>query len=46
MENHGGMISTGKNSPIHPPEFSSNPTSSHTVAKQEELVKEMMYFAL
>jgi hypothetical protein len=30
----------------HPPEPSGNPTSSHLLAKQEELVKEMMNFAL
>jgi hypothetical protein len=40
MENHGGMTSTG-NVLIRPPELSGNPTSSHLVAKQEELAKEM-----
>jgi hypothetical protein len=34
MENHSGMISTGKLL-IRPPELSSNPTRSHLVAKQE-----------
>jgi hypothetical protein len=29
-----------------PPELSGNSTSSHLLAKQEELVKEMMTFAL
>jgi hypothetical protein len=37
MENHGEMIST---------DLSGNPTSSHLVAKEEELVKEMMNVAL
>jgi hypothetical protein len=32
--------------PIHPPELSGNPTSDHLVAKQEELMKEIMHFAL
>jgi hypothetical protein len=45
MENHSGMILTGENS-IHPPELSGNPTNSHLVAKQEELEKKMMNFAL
>jgi hypothetical protein len=31
---------------IHPPELSDNPTSSHLVAKQEELAKEMMNLTL
>jgi hypothetical protein len=31
---------------IHPPELSGNPTSSHLVAKQEELAKEIMNLAL
>jgi hypothetical protein len=43
-ENHGGIISMGKL--IHPPELSGNPTSSHLVAKQEELAKEIMNLAL
>jgi hypothetical protein len=37
MENHGGMISTAKTLLIHTPELSDNHTSSHPVAKQEEL---------
>jgi hypothetical protein len=36
MKNHGGMISTGE-VVIRPSELSSNPTSSHIVAKEEEL---------
>jgi hypothetical protein len=39
MESHGGMISAGVNSLIRPPEVSSKPTSSHLVAKQDELAK-------
>jgi hypothetical protein len=31
---------------IRQPELSCNPTSSHLVAKQEELAKEIMNFAL
>jgi hypothetical protein len=31
---------------INPSEFSGSPTSSHLVAKQEELTKEMINFAL
>jgi hypothetical protein len=31
---------------IHPPELSGNPTSSHLVAKQEILAKEMMDLGL
>jgi hypothetical protein len=38
MENHGGKISIEKLL-IRLPEFSGDPTSSHLVAKQEELVK-------
>jgi hypothetical protein len=45
MEIHAGMISVGKLL-ICPPELSGNPTSSYLVAKQEELVKEMMSLAL
>jgi hypothetical protein len=41
MENHGGIILTGKLL-IRPPELSDIPTSSHFVARQEELAKEMM----
>jgi hypothetical protein len=29
METYGGMILTGKNLLIHPPELSDNPTYSH-----------------
>jgi hypothetical protein len=35
-----------ENITIDPPELSGNSTSSHLLAKQEELVKEMMTFAL
>jgi hypothetical protein len=31
---------------IHPPELSDNPTSSHLVAKQEELAKKINNFTL
>jgi hypothetical protein len=36
MENHGGMMSTGKL--IRPPELSRNPTSSHRAAKQNKMI--------
>jgi hypothetical protein len=45
MENHGGMILAGENI-ICLPELCGNPASSHLVAKQEELVKEVMNLAL
>jgi hypothetical protein len=45
MENHGGMILTGKLLTCLP-QLSVNPASSHLVAKQEELAKEMMNLAL
>jgi hypothetical protein len=32
--------------PIRPPKLSGNPASSHLVAKQEELAKEIINFAL
>jgi hypothetical protein len=41
MENHGGMISTGK-IPNSTPELSGNSTSSHLLAKQENVAKEIM----
>jgi hypothetical protein len=31
--------------PIHQPEFSGNPTSSHLIAEQDEKAKEIMNFA-
>jgi hypothetical protein len=43
MENHGGIISTGKTD--RPPNLCGNPTSSHLVAKKEELAKEIIDFA-
>jgi hypothetical protein len=45
MENHGGMILTGKFL-ICTPKLPGNQTSSHLVEKQEGLAKEMMNFAL
>jgi hypothetical protein len=45
MENHGGMISTGEDSWfVH--QSSGNPTSSWLVAKEEELAKEILDFAV
>jgi hypothetical protein len=41
MENFGGMIPMGKFL-IHPPELSGSPTSSHLVAEQEKLAKEII----
>jgi hypothetical protein len=45
MENHGGMISTGE-TPDSSTRLSGKPTSSHLVAKQEELAKKIMNLAL
>jgi hypothetical protein len=45
MENHGGMISTGE-TPDSSTRFSVKPTSSHLVAKQEELAKKIMNLVL
>jgi hypothetical protein len=45
MGDHGALILTGENSLIFHQSFG-NSTSSLLVAKQEELVKEMMNFAL
>jgi hypothetical protein len=45
MENHGGMIST-RILLICPPQLSGNHTNSHPGAKQEEMVKEIINFAL
>jgi hypothetical protein len=42
MEKHGVMILTGENSFI--PQISGNPVSSHLVAKQDEITKDMMNF--
>jgi hypothetical protein len=44
MDSHGGMIFTGGKLMICLPDISSNPNSSHLLAKQEELTKEVMYF--
>jgi hypothetical protein len=38
LESHGGMMLTGKLL-IRPLKLSGNPSSSHLVAKQEELAK-------
>jgi hypothetical protein len=45
MESHGGMMLTGKNSLIHPPELSCSLTTSHLAAEHEEHGKEMLNFA-
>jgi hypothetical protein len=45
MESHVGIIIDGGLLLISPPELSGNSTSSHIVAKQEDMAKKMLNFA-
>jgi hypothetical protein len=45
VEYHGGVISTGEKLLILAPELSGIPTSSHLVAKKEDLAKEILNLA-
>jgi hypothetical protein len=46
MENHGGIVSTGKTPDLSIRALWQSYQQSHLVAKQEELTKEIMYFVL